>query len=152
MELDTISTIEDWPVPESVCNGQLIVGFTSFYRQFIRKYALVTTPISALLKKSVNSRMSKWVQCEWTWDAELVFPMSKLAFSDVPILKHFEQAKLIILHADASGCAIAGIFNQYIGFIILRLADFYSRKCSSARQINIMHNWKPWAVVETTYQ
>jgi hypothetical protein len=37
MESDRISTIEDWPTPESVRDVQVLLGFTNFYRRFIRK-------------------------------------------------------------------------------------------------------------------
>jgi hypothetical protein len=50
MESDRISTIEDWPTPETVSDVQVLLGFTNFYRRFIRKYAKVTAPISNLLK------------------------------------------------------------------------------------------------------
>ena len=59
MESDCISTIEDWPTPESVRHVQVLLVFTNFYRQFIRKCAKVTTPISDLLKKAGNPRTSK---------------------------------------------------------------------------------------------
>jgi hypothetical protein len=52
MESDRISTIEDWPTPKSIRDVQVLLGFTNFYRRFIRKYAKVTTPISDLLKNS----------------------------------------------------------------------------------------------------
>jgi hypothetical protein len=73
MESDRISTIEDWPTPESVRDVQVLLGFTHFYRQFIRKYSKVTMPISDLLKKAKNPRMPKQVIWEWTRDAELAF-------------------------------------------------------------------------------
>jgi len=50
MESDRISTIEDWPSPESVWDVQVLLGFTNFYRRFNRKHAKVTAPISNLVK------------------------------------------------------------------------------------------------------
>jgi hypothetical protein len=50
MESDHISTIEDWPTPESVRDVQVLLGFTNFYWRFIRTYAKVMAPISNLLK------------------------------------------------------------------------------------------------------
>jgi len=130
MEPDRISTIEDWPTPESVRDVQVLLGFTNFYRRFLRKYAKVTTPISDLLKKAENSRTSKQVKWEWTRIAELAFRKLKRAFTDPPILNHFDPAKLIILQTDASGFAIAGILNQYDGLGILTPVNLYSRKCT----------------------
>jgi hypothetical protein len=75
----------------------VLLGFTNFYRRFIRKYAMVTTPISDLLKKAENPRTSEQVKWEWTRDAELAFRKLKRAFTNAPILNHFDQAKPIIL-------------------------------------------------------
>ena len=36
MEPHCISTIEDWPTPESVLDVQVLLAFTNFYRKFIR--------------------------------------------------------------------------------------------------------------------
>jgi len=55
MELDRISTIEDGPTLESVRDVQVLLGFTNFYRRFIRKYSKVTTPMPDLLKKAETS-------------------------------------------------------------------------------------------------
>ena len=65
-ESDGISMIEDWPTQESVQDVQVLLGFTNFRLQFIRKYAKVTTPRSDLLQESENSRTSEQVKCEWT--------------------------------------------------------------------------------------
>jgi len=67
MESDRISTIEDWPTPESVRDVQVLLGFAKFYRRFIRKYGKVTAPISNFVK---TQGTRKW---EWTRGAELAF-------------------------------------------------------------------------------
>jgi len=56
MESDRIATIENWPTPNSVRDIQLILGFTNFYRRFIRKYAKVTLPLTKLLRKTEKAR------------------------------------------------------------------------------------------------
>jgi hypothetical protein len=123
----------------------VLLGFTNFYRRFIRKYARVTTPISDLLKNSPG----KW---EWTRAAELAFRKLKKAFSEAPIHQHFDPAKPIILQTDASGFAIAGILNQYDSFGILRPVNFYSQKCSPAEQNYDTYNRELSAIVETLRQ
>jgi hypothetical protein len=83
LESDCISTIEDWPTPESVRDVQVLLGFTNFDRRFIRKYAKVTAPISNSLKTQGSQ---KW---KWTRDAKLAFQKLKTAFTEAPILQHF---------------------------------------------------------------
>jgi hypothetical protein len=146
MESDRISTIEDWPTPESVRDVQVLLGFRNFYRRFIRKYAKVTAPMSNLLKTQGSQ---KW---EWTRDAELALRKLKKAFTVAPILQHFNRQKPIILHTDATGFAITGILNQYDGFGILRPVNFCCRKCSAAEQKYDTYDRELLAIVETLKQ
>ena len=50
MNDDCAATIEVWATPKAVRVVQVLLGFTNFYRQFIRKYAKATVPISNLLR------------------------------------------------------------------------------------------------------
>jgi hypothetical protein len=127
----------------------VLVGFTIFYRRFIRKYGQVTTPISDLLKKTENSRMTKQVKWECTRDAELAFWKLKRAFTDPPILNDFYPAKPIFLQTNACSFAIAGILNQYEGFRILRPVNYYSKKCTGAEQNHDKYDRDLLAIVET---
>jgi hypothetical protein len=127
MESNRISKIEDWPMPKSVRDVQVLLGFANFYRRFIRKYAKVTFPQTEVLKRGGTADTTKHSQksnkprykWEWTRDAELAFRKLKKAITDAPILQHFDPQKPIILQTDASGFAIAGILNQFDGFGIL---------------------------------
>jgi len=145
MESDRISTIEDWPTPESIRDVQVFLGFTNFYRQFIRKYAKETTPISDLLKISPG----KWA---WTRAADLAFRKLNKAFTKAPIDQHFDPARPIILQTDASSFAIAGILNQYDGFGILRPVNIYLQKYSPAKQNYNTYDWELLAIVQTSTQ
>jgi hypothetical protein len=129
MEADRIATIEDWPTPKSVTDVQVLMGFTNFYRRFMKKYAKVTVPIFDLLQKPDVS--AKW---ESTRDADIALQKLKRAFTEAPSLQHFDPGKPITLQIDASGLAIAGILNQFDGFGVLQPTSFYSRKCTPAEQ------------------
>jgi len=99
MESDRIPTIEDWPTPKSIRDVEVLLEFTNFYRRFLRNYAKVTLPLTALLKKtdkageppkcrprcqkSENCRNVKW---EWTRQAELAFRKLKRTPTKAPIL------------------------------------------------------------------
>ena len=76
----------------------------------------------------------------------------KTAFTDAPILNHFDPAKPIILQTDESGFATAGILNKYDGFGILRPVNFYCRKRTGAEQNYDTYDRKLLAIVETMKQ
>ena len=46
---ERIATILEWPVPTSILNSQIFLGFTNFYRRFIEAYSRVVTLIMNLL-------------------------------------------------------------------------------------------------------
>jgi hypothetical protein len=89
METDGISTIKDWPTLKSVREVQVLLGFTNFYRRFIRKYAKVTLLLKELLNKADTtgvpkhpsglsggrSRVPQKLSTKWKWtrEAELAF-------------------------------------------------------------------------------
>jgi hypothetical protein len=160
-----MATIEDWPKTKSIRDVQVFLGFANVYRRFIRKYAQVMLPLAELLKTTTetartpkapgkalgkpNKPLPKW---KWTREAELEFRDLMKAFTDAPILQHFDPAKPIILQTDASGFAIAGILNLYDGFGTLRPVSFYSRQCSPAKQNYDTYHRELLAIVETMKQ
>ena len=148
-ESDWVSTIEDWTTAECVRDVEVLLGFQNFYRQIIRKYAKVTTPISDLIKKAETFRTSKQPKWEWIRDGEPVLWKLERAFTDAPSLNHSDPAKLIILQTNANIFTIAGILNQYDSFGILRPVNFYPPKCTGAKQNCDTYNWELLAIVQT---
>ena len=47
---EKISAVKDWPVPRDVKELQRFLGFTGFYRRFIKDFALIARPLTSLLK------------------------------------------------------------------------------------------------------
>jgi hypothetical protein len=144
MEADRIATIEDWPTLKSVKDVQLLTGFTNFYWPFVKKCAKVTAPITNLLKKS-----AKW---EWTREADAGLQKLKRAFTEAPILQHFDADKPITLQTYASGFAIADILNQFDGCGVLKPTSFYTRECSPAEQKYDTYNRGLLAIVASMGQ
>jgi hypothetical protein len=106
VEMDPIciATIVDWPVPKSIHDVQVFLGFANFYRRFIEGYSHVVLLITNLLRKS-----KKFL---WTPQAQEAFDKLKKSFTTAPILKHFDPDLPITLHADSSGAAISSIISQ----------------------------------------
>jgi hypothetical protein len=52
MEPDQVLAVTEWPVPTSVHDIQIFLGFANFYRRFIEGYSHITAPISSLLRKN----------------------------------------------------------------------------------------------------
>ena len=123
MEPDRVVAIAEWPIPTSVQDVQIFLGFANFYRRFIEGYSRITSSISTLLRKNQ--------QFHWSSQAQEAFEELKRRFTSAPILRHFDPDLPIRLHTDASGFAISGIISQLHGTEWHPVA-FFSRKCIPA--------------------
>jgi hypothetical protein len=54
MDFKKLEIIEKWPRPKNVTEIQKFLGFTNFYRRFIRGYSGLVTPLTNLIKKEVK--------------------------------------------------------------------------------------------------
>ena len=46
-----IATIRSWPQPKNLKELCGLLGFTGYYRKYISQYAIISQPLTALLKK-----------------------------------------------------------------------------------------------------
>ena len=140
MDPARIATILDWPVPKSVHDIQVFLGFANFYRRFIEGYSRVVLPMTNLLRKS-----NKFL---WTSQAQEAFEKLKTSFTTAPILKHFDPDLPVTLHADSSGAAISGIISQPHDGVLHPVA-FWSRKCIPAECNYDIHDREMLAIIES---
>lgn len=107
IHMDTTKTnaIRKWPIPHTVKEVQLFLGFANFYCQFIWEYAKIAIPLTQLTQKD---QLFKWDK-----RAQKSFKDLKTAFVTAPILQHFNPSLHTILETDALDYAIALIISQY---------------------------------------
>jgi len=51
MDTEKVSCVLDWQTPENVIDIQCFLGFTNFYRRFIRDYCKVVSPLTSLKRR-----------------------------------------------------------------------------------------------------
>ena len=140
MDPECIRTVAEWPVPESILDIQVFLGFSNFYYRFIEGYSCVVLPITHLLRKGQPF--------EWSMEAQASFDKLKSFFMSKPILHHFDPELPTTVHADSSRFAVSGIVSQPDADSILHPIAFWSRKCIPAKCNYDIHDREMLAIVE----
>jgi transposase InsO family protein len=107
MDRSKVQAIEEWPVPHSVHEIQVFLGFTGFYRRFIRGYAQVTTPLTERLKGKQPPSF------DLTPEERMAFLKLQILFTRAPILRHFDPTLPIRIETDASNFALGATISQH---------------------------------------
>ena len=102
--------VSTWPVPTTVKDVQKFLGFTGFYRRFIKDYAKVARPLTELLRgsnprKKTGKKVAKTVaKTEWKWgeDQDKAFQALIKHLTGPPVLCYPDFSKPFLLRTDAS--------------------------------------------------
>ena len=103
MDPEKVSAINSWQSPTSPRAVRAFIGFANFYRRFIRKFADIAAPLTALTQKDRKF--------EWTEAAEGAFQRLKHAFTVAPVLMQFDPDRETRVEADSSGWATGGVLS-----------------------------------------
>ena len=95
--------LQNWPVPTSMKALRGFLGLTGYYRKFIKDYRLITTPLTALLKKEAF---------QWSPHAELAFIALKVVVSTPPVLALPNFTKAFVVECDVSVMGLGAILMQ----------------------------------------
>jgi hypothetical protein len=104
MDPGKVSAVWDWPTPTLLHNVRAFIGFSNFYRRFIKDFSSIARPLHDLTKKDVP----------WQWHAEQqhAFDTLKEKFCQEPILKVYDPELETRVEVDTSGYATGGILSQ----------------------------------------
>jgi len=155
-----VQTIQEWPMPQTVRDIRVFIGFMNYYRRFISGFSKLALPLTKLTQKGPNSakggraqRREESQKLHLSPDAKDSFQHMKDAFLGVPILCHYDPTRETRVEVDASGGAIAGILSQNISNDAAkpdwRPVDFYSRKLIDAEYRYDTHDQELLAIVKS---
>ena len=106
IEENCISTILNWPEPESVCEVQSFLGFANFYRQFVKEIFRIGNPLTDITKEAAQKTkkdLALWKKDFLTLEARRSFQELVATFTNLLFLVYFDAKCLIRLETDASG-------------------------------------------------
>ncbi|OWT42324.1 retrovirus polyprotein [Pochonia chlamydosporia 170] len=124
MDPAKVDCLVNWEAPINVKDVQAFLGFSNFYRRFIKGFSRIVRPLVALTRKLV-----KW---NWTSSCQEAFDTLKESFTSAPILKHFDPTKEVIVECDASDFVSSGILSQEDDRGVLHPVAFMSKKYDPA--------------------
>ena len=140
MEPNRVEAISEWPVPRTLRELQVFLGFINFYRKFIEYFSKVAAPMTELLKRSAAA----W---EWTESANASFETMKQRFTTAPLLRYFDPELRTKVRTDASGFALGAILLQLHGDRWHPVA-YWSRKMKGPEERYLVHDQELLAIVE----
>uniref|UniRef100_A0A1S4BTX9 Uncharacterized mitochondrial protein AtMg00860-like n=1 Tax=Nicotiana tabacum TaxID=4097 RepID=A0A1S4BTX9_TOBAC len=97
-----IQAILQWPVPQNVKEVRSFLGLAGYYRQFIRQYASIASPIMDLLQKE---------PFKWTDQAQESFEILKNALGSAPVLSLPDFSLEFHIETDASELGIGLVLS-----------------------------------------
>ena len=144
-----VSAVADWERPTDRTQLRRFLGFSNFYRKFIKNFSLIAAPLNALTSTAVPFL--------WTSEADDAFQHLKDLFTSAPVLAMPDTSRQFILEVDASEVGIGAILSQRSqDDDKLHPCAFYSRRLSPAernydvgnRELLAIHDalkeWRHW--------
>ncbi|GLB43895.1 putative retrotransposable element tf2 155 kda protein type 1-like [Lyophyllum shimeji] len=99
-----VAGVAEWPVPKNKKEVQSFLGFTNFYRRFIRDFSHHARPLFDLTAKDVA----------WTWGSgqQDAFDALKRAITSKPVLIFPDDDRPFRVEADSSDFATGAVLSQ----------------------------------------
>ena len=99
-----VLAVKNWPVPLNLHEVRSFVGFCSYYRRFIEKFADIAAPLHELTRKNVKFH--------WGTQQQNAFEELKSRLTTTPILAMPTDDDMFILDTDCSDKAAGAVLSQ----------------------------------------
>lgn len=152
-----IEVIRDWPTPRNADDVRRWLGFSGYYRKFVKDYAKIAAPLTALLpptvKKKNRKKQDSAASKAWKWGQaeENAFQQLKAILMSPPVLGYADFNKPFELHTDASTQGLGAVLYQEQGGKY-RVIAYASRSLGKAEKNYPAHKLEflalKWAVCE----
>jgi hypothetical protein len=139
MQESKLAALKDWPTPNSVTDVRAFLGYTNFYRKFLKGYGEGARALTDLTKKDRTF--------EWTPEAQTAFETIRNKMLERPVLWEPDPEKPYEVECDASNYAIGGQLGQRDKEGRLHPVAFFSKKFHGPELNYPVHDKELMAVV-----
>ncbi|GBG87457.1 hypothetical protein CBR_g45515 [Chara braunii] len=119
-----VTSIRDWPRPQTVTKVRSFWGMTGYYRPFVKNYSTIASPLTDLTRLD-----TPW---EWIEECETAFRKLKYALTHYEVLKLPDPDKPFVVTTNASQYGIGAVLTQKEG-PKLRPIEYMSKKMPSQK-------------------
>jgi hypothetical protein len=106
MEEAKVEKVKDWKPPRNATEVRRFLGFTGYYRYFIKGYSQIARPLLDLTKKTTS-----W---HWNNDQQKAFDELKTRMCSRPILMNPDPSKMFYLQTDTSSIGAGAVLTQEV--------------------------------------
>lgn len=104
---DKVSAILNYPRPTTYTELKSFIGLASWYRRFVKNFAMVAAPLHELTKGGKKSKAISWNN-----EAENAFMALKSALTSTPVLSVPDFTRPFVVQCDASNKGIGAVLFQ----------------------------------------
>ena len=113
---DKTRVLREWPTPRSVKDVRKFLGFTGYYRRFIKGFATIVRPLNDLLighstKKATKAQ--KKTPFKWEEPQQQAFDKIREMLTNPPVLAYADYRKPFTLQTDASVSGLGEVLYQH---------------------------------------
>lgn len=99
-----LRALTEMPTPKNQQGVRKFLGFSNYYRRFVREYAEISQPLNQLLKKDVRFH--------WGNAQEEAFKILKTCISEDSLLYHPDMDEPFTVHISSSSIGLGAILSQ----------------------------------------
>lgn len=111
-----IAAVADWPTPGTVSELRSFLGFASYYRRFVERFAQLAAPLHKLVAELTGKRnrraQSVVLREAWTPQCEQSFQDLKARLVSSPVLAYANFTLPFVLEVDASHNGLGAVLSQ----------------------------------------
>ncbi len=107
---EKVKALNTWPVPRNVRKVRQVLGFMSYYRRFVPRFAQIAKPLHALVSGGKKSKTP--VTFTWSQECQTALDELKECLMSPPILAYPDFSEPFILATDGSLHGLGAVLSQ----------------------------------------